>query len=91
MGTYLVTGIVQNIVVSKKDPVKYEITIDNIIERLKKEINIEYYIYNEDLEDHCWKINPKILEGNLAEFLDTQSQMYTGSTIVDCVKVMITN
>ena len=76
MGTYLVTGIVQKIAIDKKR-IKYpDITVDKITDKLKDELNIDYYNFSEDLEGYYWKIKPKILEGNLAEFLSTQFQMY---------------
>jgi len=76
MGTYLATGIVQEISIDKKR-IKYpDISIDNITRRLKEELNLACYDYSEDLEGYYWKIKPKMLEGNLAEFINTQFQMY---------------
>jgi hypothetical protein len=76
MGTYLATGIVQEIAIDKRQ-IKYpDISIDNITRRLKEELNLACYDYSEDLEGYYWKIKPKMLEGNLAEFINTQFQMY---------------
>ena len=76
MGTYLATGIVQEITIDKRQ-IKYpDISIDNITRRLKEELNLACYDYSEDIEGYYWKIKPKMLEGNLAEFINTQFQMY---------------
>jgi hypothetical protein len=76
MGTYLATGIVQEIFIDKRQ-IKYpDISIDNITRRLKEEINLACYDYSEDSEGYYWKITPKMLEGNLAEFINTQFKMY---------------
>ena len=76
MGTYLATGIVQNIAIAKRR-IKYpDIKVDNIILRLKDELNLDYYNYSKDVDGYYWKIKPEMLEDNLAEFLDTQFQMY---------------
>jgi hypothetical protein len=77
MGTYLATGIVQEIVIDKKHVRYSDITIEKITQRLENKINLSYYDYIEDDFCHCWKIKPEALEENLAEFLDTQFQMYT--------------
>jgi len=76
MGTYLATGIVQDISIDKRH-IKQDITIDQIVERLKKELNIDCYNYSEDVEGYYWQIKPEMLEDNLAEFLDVQFQMST--------------
>lgn len=80
MGTYLVTGIVQEIAVDKRQ-IKYsDITVDKITEKLKNELNLDCYNYTEDSEGHYWKIKPKMFEGNLEEFLNIQFQMYQNKT-----------
>lgn len=88
MGTYLATGIVQGISIDKGQ-IKYpDISIDNITKKLKEEINLACYDYSEDSKGYYWKINPKMLEGNLAEFIDTQFQMYQ-SKIDDRMKDVV--
>ena len=76
MGTYLATGIVQEISIDKRQIKCPDISIDNITRRLKEELNLDCYDYSEDLEGYYWKIKPRMLEGNLAEFINTQFQMY---------------
>lgn len=50
MGTYLATGIVQEISIDKRR-IKYpEITVDKITDKLKDELNLDCYDYSEDLE-----------------------------------------
>lgn len=44
MGTYLATGIVQKIVIDKSRIQYPDITLDNIIQQLKKELNINTMI-----------------------------------------------
>jgi|GEM_PF-1969408 len=76
MGTYLATGIVQEIAIAKKR-IKYpDLTVDKIIQRLKDELNLNYYNFSEDSEGYYWKIKPELLEENLTEFLNDQFQMY---------------
>ena len=76
MGTYLATGIVQEIVIDKRR-IKYpDITVDKITDKLKDELNLDCYDFSEDLEGYYWKIKPEILENDLAEFLSTQFKMY---------------
>ena len=88
MGTYLATGIVQGISIDKGQ-IKYpDISIDNITKKLKEEINLACYDYSEDSKGYYWKINPKMLEGNLAEFIETQFQMYQ-SKIDDRMKDVV--
>ncbi|HQS83957.1 MAG: hypothetical protein B7Y25_06060 [Alphaproteobacteria bacterium 16-39-46] len=77
MGTYLATGIVQQIVIPKEKPLRYDISVEMIIEGLRKELDINCYQYSEDADDYIWKINPKVLECNLGDFLEAQFQMYT--------------
>ena len=76
MGTYLATGIVQEIVINKKRIRYPDITADKIANSLKDELNLDYYSFSEDLDAYYWKIKPEILEGNLVEFLSTQFKMY---------------
>lgn len=46
MGTYLITGIVQEIVIDKRQ-IKYsDISIDNIIQELTHELNLNCYNHN---------------------------------------------
>ena len=76
MGTYLATGIVEEIAIDKRR-IKYpDITVDKITDKLKEELNLDCYDFSEDLEGYYWKIKPEILESNLAEFLSTQFKMY---------------
>jgi hypothetical protein len=76
MGTYLATGIVQEISIDKR-MIKYpDITVDKITNILQDEVNLDYYDFSEDLEGYYWKIKPKLLESNLADFLSTQFKMY---------------
>jgi hypothetical protein len=76
MGTYLVNGIVQDIII-EKNQIKYEaITIDKITEELKNIVDIDCYNYKEDKTAYYWKIKPKILENNLSKFLEQQFEMY---------------
>ena len=77
MGTYLATGIVQEIAIDKKRIRYSDITIEKITQQLKDELDLNYYNYSEDEFGHYWKIKSEMLQGNLAEFLDTQFQMYT--------------
>ena len=77
MGTYLAKGIVQEIAINKKRIRYSDITIEKITQQLKDELDLNYYNYSEDEFAHYWKIKPEMLQGNLAEFLDTQFQMYT--------------
>lgn len=44
MGTYLATGIVQKIVIDKSRIQYPDIALDNIIQQLKKELNINTMI-----------------------------------------------
>ncbi len=76
MGTYLATGIVQDIAIDKRR-IKYpDIKVDHIILQLKDELNLDCYNYSENVDGYYWKIKPEMLGGNLAEFLDTQFTMY---------------
>lgn len=80
MSTYLATGIVQEIVIDKRQ-IKYsDITVDKITKKLQNELNLDCYNYTEDSEGHYWKIKPKTLEENLVEFLSIQFQMYQNKT-----------
>jgi len=77
MGTYLATGIVQTIVIDKSRIQYPDITLDNIIQQLKKELNINYYDFSENIDEYFWNIKPRVLEKNLVEFLDAQFKIYT--------------
>jgi len=79
MGTYLVTGVVQNITIYKKTVHQYDVPISNVINALQNEVNIECYRRSEDENNFYWKINPEMLEGSFVEFLETQFQMYSGT------------
>jgi hypothetical protein len=76
MGTYLVNGIVKDIAIPKKHIRYKDIPIDNIIISLQNEVNLDYYNFSEDTDGYYWEIQPKILEGNLTDFLATQFEMY---------------
>jgi hypothetical protein len=76
MGTYLATGIVQEIAIPKKHIPHKDITIDNIVNSLRNEINLSFYTFSEDQEGYIWQIQPKVLETNLTDFLALQGQMY---------------
>jgi hypothetical protein len=71
MGTYLAIGIVQDIKIRKHT----DIQLANIIDSLKKELNLDCYDLSEDEKTYIWKIKPKMLEGNFLEFLDLQLKM----------------
>ncbi len=77
MGRYLVTGIIQNITI-RKNAVSRHTTIDVVVEKIKKEHNINFscYNYSEDTENYYWKIQPRMLEGNFVDFLEAQASMY---------------
>ncbi len=76
MGTYLVTGIVQDITIRKKDIETYDIDFDEVVGKLNKEVDMNCYTFTEDDLYYYWNIIPKTLECNLADFLDAQFQMY---------------
>jgi hypothetical protein len=76
MGTYLATGIVQEIAIDKQRIKHYDIAANQIVDKLKDELNLDYYNFSEDLEGYYWKIRPEIIENNLADFLSTQFKMY---------------
>ncbi len=80
MGTYLATGITQQITIDKRDINYSDITIDKIAEKLKDEINLDFYDYSEDSKGWYWKIKPKKLEDNLVGFLTQQFKMYQSKT-----------
>jgi hypothetical protein len=76
MGTYLATGIVQEIAINKKEINYPDITVDKITDKLRDELNLGCYNFSEDAEGYYWTIKPELLESNLAEFLSTQFKMY---------------
>jgi hypothetical protein len=76
MGTYLVNGIVKDILIPKKHISYPAITIDNITTSLQNELNLDYYNFSEDTDGYYWEIQPKVLEGNLTAFLTAQFNMY---------------
>lgn len=75
MGTYLVTGILQNICLRKKD-VHEKIAIDNISTKLQKDVDLNNYIFHEDEHNIYWTLKPPLLEGNFPEFLEKQFNLY---------------
>ena len=88
MGTYLATGIVQKIVIDKQR-IKYsDITVDIIVQQLKKELILNCDDFSEGTEEYCWKSKPKMLEENLVEFLNAQFQVYTDKKDSDMQKVI---
>lgn len=78
MGTYLTNGIVQDIVIEKKQAEGQGVAIGEINRQLEKEVDIKRYNFNEDADAYYWKIKPEMFSSNLVEFLDTQFQMYCG-------------
>lgn len=76
MGTYLATGIVQKMIISKRDMESYNIPIENIVKSLKEELTLDHYIFSEDEKTIFWTIKPEMLEGNFVEFLEAQFKMY---------------
>ena len=75
MGTYLVTGILHNICLRKKD-IHEKITVDNISTKLEKDVDLNNYTYYEDEHNIYWTIKPSLLEGNFPEFLEKQFNLY---------------
>jgi hypothetical protein len=77
MGTYLVTGIVREIKVSKRDVAKNVIP-EYIEKALSEELDVACYVYAEEDDDGgvSWHLKPEMLEGNFAEFLEAQFKMY---------------
>jgi hypothetical protein len=75
MGTYLATGILQKICFRKGD-IPEKITIDHIAIALRKDINLDHYLYQEDENGIYWTIKPSLLEGNFPEFLEKQFNLY---------------
>lgn len=77
MGTFLVTGIVQEIIVYKKETVANGgVLLEDLIKNLRFDINIEHYHMTEDEDRYYWKIKHELLEGNFVEFLDAQFKLY---------------
>ncbi|CAO5681465.1 MAG: hypothetical protein HEEMFOPI_01939 [Holosporales bacterium] len=76
MGTYLVTGIIERVGVSKKSLEQKSLTIEAVEESLNRELNLQFYERKEEDTFVCWVLNPKMLEGNLDEFLRAQYLMY---------------
>ena len=84
MGTFLVTGIVQEIIVNKKETVANGgVLLEDLIKNLKFDINIEHYHMTEDEDRYYWKIKHALLEGNFVEFLDTQFKLYDAQSKID--------
>lgn len=77
MGTYLVTGIVQEIVVYKEMIKEPKLSFQKIAEQLKLELNLDHYDSYENQDGYYWKIKPTMLNQNLANFLAAQFNMYT--------------
>jgi hypothetical protein len=76
MGTYLVTGIVQKIIIDKRDIVKNNIRIEDVSDKIKEGINLDYYTLKEEEDFYSWNISPNILEKGLNDFLEDQFDMY---------------
>jgi len=76
MGTYLANGIVQEIVIEKKQLERQGVATNEVIRQLEKELDINFYNHTEDEAAHVWKIKQEMFDDNLAEFLDTQFKMY---------------
>lgn len=89
MGTYLATGIVQKIVIRKNYRSRYlnrpEITLETLQEGLRRELNIDHYNLSEDDDQFVWTIKPEMLEGNFAEFVSVQQEMYQGRCEKDII------
>ncbi len=79
MGTHLATGIIQKMLMSKKDIERQALQMQDIEESLRKELDLSHYVCSEKDDIVSWKIKPEILEGNFAEFLETQFKMYKGA------------
>jgi|APEBP8051072661_1049379.scaffolds.fasta_scaffold02818_3 hypothetical protein len=75
MGTYLVTGIVQNVYIRKKDIPK-NLLKEDLEKSLSNDINLEHYLFQEDDNQVSWKIKPQMLEGNFIEFIENQYNLY---------------
>lgn len=59
MGTYLATGIVQDIIVY----IRYQdITGGDIAKGLSEKLNIDCYNYSEDDKAYYWNIKPEMLK-----------------------------
>lgn len=76
MGTYLATGIIQTMIIRKKEIDRKTIPLENIKGSLQKELNLDHYVFGEDENAIFWTIKPELLEGNFVEFLETQFTMY---------------
>ena len=79
MGTHLATGIIQKMLISKKDIERKSLQMQDIEESLQRELNLLHYVRSEKDEIVSWKIKPEMLEGNFAEFLEMQFKMYKGT------------
>ena len=77
MGTYLITGIVKEIVVYKERIKNQNLTFEKINEELKHELNLDYYDSYENQDGYYWKIKSIILNQDLVKFLEAQFKMYT--------------
>ena len=77
MGQYLATGIVLDIRIERKEIINNQLSIDLVTKKLKESINLNMYHYSEDADYHYWKINPRLLDKNISEFLETQFTMYS--------------
>lgn len=87
MGTYLATGIVQQVSICKKD-VDRRIQVSDIVTSLGKELDIDKYVFSESDDYLFWNIKPEMLEGNFVEFLETQFNMYGGIENTDIQEVI---
>lgn len=76
MGTYLATGIVQKMLIQKREMEKNKFSLENIVKSLQKELHMDNYVLGEDENTIFWEIKPEMLEGNFVEFLEMQFKMY---------------
>ena len=86
MGTYLATGIVQEIAIDKRR-IKYpDIIVYNITQQLKNELNLDLISYFMDgkIIMECY--------GNILRYFEHNIRLQRDKyPIVDCIKVMITS
>lgn len=93
MGTYLATGIIQKIAVSKKEIERNtHLNLEGLKAALSKELKLQHYNFSENEQYFLWTINPRLLEGNLSEFLEEQFKMYGEETAKrDDIQKLITS
>lgn len=78
MGAYLVTGIVKNIGIRKKE-VAGQVTVEAIKAALQEKVSLNHYDYREDQNAMYWEIKSNMLEGNFLEFYEAQCNIYDKS------------